>query len=118
MLKVYRFEHVEDGVGPLCGKILHRFEWEQMFYEHMFPCYDDDFVDFCGGRPGLEDGDRDEYVFGWDDLEKVVAFIKPGAEEILESNGFELMEYEVHKDYVIMKDGQVCFNKKIALRTA
>lgn len=119
MLKVYRFEHVEKGVGPLCAKVnMGPYRWDDLFHNHSFPCEDENFIEFERRIIGLGDWDRPEYVFAWDDLDKLLRVLRIGAEPILDRYGFELMEYEIKEDFVVMDDGQVCFNKLLAKRVA
>lgn len=110
-LKIYRWQHKETGFGPLCGKT--GFDWVFHFKHHESPCEDEGYLDFC--RFFSEEQMKD-YFFAWSSLEHFLEVLEDGAEDALEECGFEFTEWEVHEDYVLLKDGQVLFNRSKAVR--
>lgn len=119
MLKVYRFEHTEIGCGPLCAET--SFPWNRFFRDHTSPCeleIFNDFERFVKNRDDVVERNHPDFFFGANDLDWLLSLLRTGAEEALELNDFELMEFEVTEDYLVLDDGQVYFNKSKAKRVA
>lgn len=112
-MRVYRWQHKESGFGPLCGET--SFNWEFNFKHHKFPCYDEGYNQFT---KFFSEDKMEEYFFAWDSIENFLEVMEDGAEEALEEWGFEFTEWEVEEDFVVLKDGQVLFNRAKAVRIA
>lgn len=110
---VYRYEHIELGVGPLCGET--DFNWIRWIHDHASPNEDFAYVEFTKALtyPPFEYRHPD-YFFAFNSLERMKAILKEGAEEALYKNDFMLYVYDLEEDYVVLEDGQVFFNKKKA----
>lgn len=111
-MRVFRWQHTEHGFGPLCGHT--DFHWGDNFKDHNYPSEDEAFVSFFGYV--TKDEQMEPYFFGWNSLELLVGNMFTGAEEALEAAGFELTEWEVSEDFIVLEDGQVVFNRSKALK--
>lgn len=110
-IRVYRWEHKELGIGPLCGET--NFRWKCWFREHKGPWEDDAFEAYRCSIPELPS----QLFYAWSCLPLLLANMYEDAEEALEEAGFELTEWEVDEgDFVLMTDGQVAFLKHKARR--
>lgn len=113
-MRVFRWEHVHKGHGPLCvAAVAMGVNWNRLFHEHSGP---DEYENF--NKFWFSGVDTHDYIFGWSSLDLLMANLRDGAIGKLEDMGFELMEYESYIDHICLADGQVVFNKLNASRVA
>lgn len=113
MIKIYRFEHKETGLGPLCGE--HSIDWNQVFYHHEYPMHSIEFVAFADRfgwdhlGPNRVDG---KYRFGCPSIDAIIDLLRDDGEEILNFCDFQLVEYEIDEedDYCLFYSNQVVFD--------
>lgn len=111
MMKIYRIEHTNLKIGPLCeeGCRIHGKDWFMIAHDHP------DFFDYQLENLS-ENYISTEYYhkFGCTSFAKILFLFKEGMLEMLKQYNFHVYEFEV-KDYYEF-DGQVMFDSRTALR--
>lgn len=112
---VYRIEHQELGVGPMCGhKVPGLPVWHHMFYDHQPPCL---FNRYEKWRKSKSSSNRKNIFFGAknkDFIRRIIIdFNSLDVINTLTELGFVGVVYEA-VDFVVMHDGQIAFDKPSA----
>lgn len=106
--KVYRYEHLDKGFGPLCGDgltLLGGRCWDELFDHH-------DSVDYFEEEYNkIEGGIKEKHYFGMTSKEALFSLTFSWTFRALEEAGFALFVYE-SEDAVVFPDGQVVFTKE------
>lgn len=107
-MKVFRIEHLELGVGPMCGEVAGVDYWFVNFKEHPIPADYSAFRKFEAANAFGED-----HVFGVLSEDNLYGLItNRRAVRNLTNNGFALYVYEVTEEFVVFSHiDQVCFNR-------
>jgi hypothetical protein len=106
MMKIYRVEHVEHKIGPLCvgGSNITNKSWYEVARDHA--AIQDINLKFVVEA---------YHKFGLTDVSHLFKIFKKSRWEFLLKNNFRLVEYIV-KDYVIFDDIQVVYDSRTAER--
>ena len=115
-MRVYRIEHGETGIGPLCARQPnYSISWFELFHDHNSPDTYAEYLKFANKHKMHYDNDNFQYVFGMECLDRLFGLLKENAFDTLEEYGFVLREFEVKNDYVVLPDGQVVFDRDQAI---
>ncbi len=108
-MKLYRYEHVDTGLGPLCGE--HELNWCKAFDCHRAPMDFVEFVDFAEsvGWDHRQYRTDTKYRFGSVSFDRLMDLVKN--EKYLLKEGFVLYEYEVEEEFCVFDDWQIVFNR-------
>ena len=111
-MKIYRFEHIEYGFGPLSqdGCNYHGRCWFELFKDHSNVEF---FPEF---KQKLPEGIQEYHKFGMSTLEGLLDLCYSSTPEKILENGFDLFEFEVPDDSAVFIDGQVVFDSRFARR--
>lgn len=111
-MKVFRYEHEVDGLGPFqCAK--YKYDWLfNPFKNHRSPYDFKEYEDFVKDKPNWMGLARSNYIFGMQSLESLFDLLRFSKEEMT-TYGFVVAVYDVKEDFVCFPDGQVMFNKNL-----
>jgi len=114
-MKIYRFEHIEDGEGPFCCKKFLKSDFNP-FIKHNGPHSFDEYHDFTKSKGNKWTGlSGSPYFFGMKSLSTLLGLLRV-QEQVMYDKGFVIAVYDAEEDLVTFPDGQVMFNKEKARR--
>lgn len=112
-MKVYRYEHIDDGLGPFrCKKYTDDFSFNP-FKKHLVPIFQEEFRKFVSKLPEWNGLNLSPYLFGMGSLDELYDLLVYPKEQMIVA-GFVVAVYEVDGDFCVLSDGQVMFNKEKA----
>ncbi len=108
-MKLYRYEHVDTGLGPLCGE--HAINWRCVFDTHSAPMWFSEFIEFADmvGWDHRKYLPNTPYRFGSISFDKMMDLVID--EEAIKKHGFVLYEYEVEEEFCVFDEWQIVFNR-------
>lgn len=111
MMKVYRIEHRENGLGPMAGNQI----TSVSFKPHTSPFYSQVYIDYTtkkaksSGWGGLSDS---KYRFGVVDRKLLLMVATtPNLRKLMEL-GYRFVELKLNEEceYIVLEDGQVMYD--------